>query len=203
MAAKEFTPQASRIKEFVDKMKITPTEFGRECGFKSPRTMQAICTDGNAPTTKALTKIVERFPHLNYDWVLLGIGEMINRGYSKNSTPASIELSTAASFKQINKKLVVNDLAVNELGLDIAQVIKTSETNMLVYTQSMAVLTNKIEGMSNTINTTVDKLTGAQKTLEKYVTRELEGVRNEAKRVEIDNRALIAVSYTHLRAHET
>jgi hypothetical protein len=145
MADKKFTAQATRIKAFVEEMKITPTEFGRECGFKSPRTMQAICSDGNAPTTKALTKIVERFPHLNYDWVLLGIGEMINVGFEKNSSAASINKSTGSGFSQINKKLAVNDLAVNELGVDIARVIKTSETNMLVYTQSMANLTNKIE----------------------------------------------------------
>lgn len=145
MADKKFTAQATRIKAFVEEMKITPTEFGRECGFKSPRTMQAICSDGNAPTTKALTKIVERFPHLNYDWVLLGIGEMINVGFEKNSSAAAINKSTSSGFTQINKKLAVNDLAVNELGVDIARVIKTSETNMLVYTQSMANLTNKIE----------------------------------------------------------
>lgn len=145
MADKKFTAQATRIKAFVEEMKITPTEFGRECGFKSPRTMQAICSDGNAPTTKALTKIVERFPHLNYDWVLLGIGEMINVGFEKNSSAASINKSTSSGFTQINKKLAVNDLALNELGVDIARVIKTSETNMLVYTQSMANLTNKIE----------------------------------------------------------
>jgi len=191
MEAKEFTPQATRIKEFVDKMKITPTEFGRECGFKSPRTMQAICTDGNAPTTKALTKIVERFPLLNYDWVLLGVGEMVNVGFEKNNTPASINKSTNSSFTQINKKLAVNDLAVNELGVDIARVIKTSETNMLVYTQSMAVLTNKIEGMSNTINDTVSKLLEAQKIEQKFVIKELGGIRKNAEELEIDNRALI------------
>ena len=145
MADKKFTAQATRIKAFVEEMKITPTEFGRECGFKSPRTMQAICSDGHAPTTKALTKIVERFPHLNYDWVLLGIGEMINVGFKKNSSAASINKSTGSGFTQINKKLATNDLALNELGVDIARVIKTSETNMLVYTQSMANLTNKIE----------------------------------------------------------
>lgn len=145
MADKKFTAQATRIKAFVEEMKITPTEFGRECGFKSPRTMQAICSDGHAPTTKALTKIVERFPHLNYDWVLLGIGEMINVGFKKNSSAASINKSTGSGFNQINKKLATNDLALNELGVDIARVIKTSETNMLVYTQSMANLTNKIE----------------------------------------------------------
>ena len=148
MNAKDFSPQALRIKEFLKLTGLTHTEFGRQCGFKSARTMQAICTNGHVPTEKALTKIVERFPQLNYDWVLMGIGNMVNRSFAKGPTPDSLQKSTGSSFTQINKKLAANDLAVNELGVDIAAIIKNTEHNLLIYTQTMAMLTNKVEQMA-------------------------------------------------------
>ena len=148
MNAKDFSPQALRIKEFLKLTGLTHTEFGRQCGFKSARTMQAICTNGHVPTEKALTKIVERFPQLNYDWVLMGIGNMVNRSFAKGPTPDSLQKSTGSSFTQINKKLAANDLAVNELGVDIAAIIKNTEHNLLIYTQTMAMLTNKVELMA-------------------------------------------------------
>ena len=151
MNAKDFSPQALRIKEFLKLTGLTHTEFGRQCGFKSARTMQAICTNGHVPTEKALTKIVERFPQLNYDWVLMGIGNMVNRSFAKGPTPDSLQKSTGSSFTQINKKLAANDLAVNELGIDVAAIIKNTEHNLLIYTQTMAMLTNKVEQMAITI----------------------------------------------------
>ena len=151
MNAKDFSPQALRIKEFLKLTGLTHTEFGRQCGFKSARTMQAICTNGHVPTEKALTKIVMRFPQLNYDWVLMGIGNMVNKSFVKGPTPDSLQKSTGSSFTQINKKLAANDLAVNELGVDIAAIIKNTEHNLLIYTQTMAMLTNKVEQMAITI----------------------------------------------------
>ena len=151
MNTKDFSPQALRIMEFLELTGLTKTEFGRQCGFKSARTMLAICSDGHSPTEKALTKIVERFPQLNYDWVLMGIGTMINKSFAKGPTPDSLQKSTGSSFTQINKKLAANDLAVNELGIDVAAIIKNTEHNLLIYTQTMAMLTNKVEQMAITI----------------------------------------------------
>ena len=59
------TPQAQRIIEFVELTGLTQTQFSIQCGFKSPSTMQMICTEGQSPTTKTLSKIVHRVPQLN------------------------------------------------------------------------------------------------------------------------------------------
>ena len=148
MDKKEHSPQAIRLRKFVDKTGLTHTEFGRQCGFKSPRSMQSIYTDGHIPTEKALNKIIARFPQLNYDWVLMGYGEMITKPFVTQPSTDSITKSTGASFNQISKKLSQNDLAVNELGIDVTAIIKNTEHNLLIYTQTMAMLTNKIEQMS-------------------------------------------------------
>ena len=151
MEKKEHSPQAIRLKQFIDKTGLTHTEFGRQCGFSSPRAMQAIYTDGNIPTAKSLNKIIARFPQLNYDWVLMGYGEMITKPFVNQPSTDSSNKSTTSSFNQINKKLAANDLAVNELGVDVAAIIKNTEHNLLIYTQTMAMLTNKVEQMAITI----------------------------------------------------
>tara|TARA_B110000285_G_scaffold5042_1_gene5391 strand:- start:32 stop:817 length:786 start_codon:yes stop_codon:yes gene_type:complete len=148
MEKKEHSPQAIRLKQFIDKTGLTHTEFGRQCGFTSPRAMQAIYTDGNIPTAKSLNKIIARFPQLNYDWVLMGYGEMITKPFVNQPSTDSNNKSTTSSFNQINKKLAANDLAVNELGVDVAAIIKNTEHNLLIYTQTMAMLTNKVELMA-------------------------------------------------------
>ena len=148
MEKKEHSPQAIRLKQFIDKTGLTHTEFGRQCGFSSPRAMQAIYTDGHIPTAKSLTKIIDRFPQLNYDWVLMGYGEMITKPFVNLPSTDSSNKSTTSSFNQINKKLAANDLAVNELGVDVAAIIKNTEHNLLIYTQTMAMLTNKVELMA-------------------------------------------------------
>ncbi len=148
MEKKEHTPQAIRLRTFVDKTGLTHTEFGRQCGFKSPRSMQAIYSDGHIPTEKALNKIIARFPQLNYDWVLMGYGEMITKPFESQPSTDSITKSAGSSFNQINKKLSQNDLAINELRLDALSIIKNTEQNLLIYSQSMAILTNKVEQMS-------------------------------------------------------
>ena len=103
------TPQAQRIIEFVKLTGLTQTQFSVQCGFKSPSTMQMICTEGQSPTTKTLSKIVHRFPQLNYDWVLMGIGEMINRSFAKAPSSKSQQRSTRATFDQISKNQSVSD----------------------------------------------------------------------------------------------
>ena len=163
MDKKEHTPQAIRLKTFVDKTGLTHTEFGRQCGFKSPRSMQAIYTDGTIPTEKALNKIIARFPQLNYDWVLMGYGEMITKPFVTDPSTASITKSTGSSYNLINKKLSQNDLAVNELGIDVSAIIKNTEHNLLIYTQTMAMLNNKIELMSNALKDSQQQIVENQK----------------------------------------
>lgn len=145
----EHTPQALRLKEFIHLTGMSLNEFSRQCQFKSPRTITNIYTNGASPSDKALSKVVDRFPQLNYDWVLMGVGEMINKGFEKNQSTASADKSRKSGFQQIQKKLTSHDLNLNELSIDLEKMIKTSETNMLVYTQTNAMLMNKIEELSN------------------------------------------------------
>lgn len=147
----KFTPQSLRIIEFVELTGLTQTQFSIQCGFKSPSTMQTICTDGQSPTTKTLSKIVHRFPQLNYDWVLMGIGEMINKAFAKAPSSKSQQRSTRATFDQIQKNQSVNDLKTNELKSDVADLMKLMKDTMILTAQQNGMLTIKIEEMSTAI----------------------------------------------------
>ena len=144
----KFTPQAQRIIDFVELTGLTQTQFSIQCGFKSPSTMQTICTDGQSPTTKTLSKIVHRFPQLNYDWVLMGIGEMINKAFAKAPSSTSSQRSTRATFDQIQKNQLVNDLKTNELKSDVADLMKLMKDTMILTAQQNGMLTIKIQEMS-------------------------------------------------------
>ena len=150
------TPQAQRIIEFVELTGLTQTQFSVQCGFKSPSTMQMICTEGQSPTTKTLSKIVHRFPQLNYDWVLMGIGEMINRSFAKAPSSKSQQRSTRATFDQISKNQSVSDLKTNELKSDVSDLMKLMKDTMILTAQQNGMLTIKIEELQQTIKNGMD-----------------------------------------------
>ena len=150
------TPQAQRIIEFVELTGLTQTQFSVQCGFKSPSTMQMICTEGQSPTTKTLSKIVHRFPQLNYDWVLMGIGEMINRSFAKAPSSKSQQRSTRATFDQISKNQSVSDLKTNELKSDVSDLMKLMKDTLILTAQQNGMLTIKIEELQQTIKSGMD-----------------------------------------------
>lgn len=150
------TPQAQRIIEFVELTGLTQTQFSIQCGFKSPSTMQMICTEGQSPTTKTLSKIVHRFPQLNYDWVLMGIGEMINRSFAKAPSSKSQQRSTRATFDQISKNQSVSDLKTNELKSDVSDLMKLMKDTLILTAQQNGMLTIKIEELQQTIKNGMD-----------------------------------------------
>ena len=73
MSKKQMSQQSERLALFLAKTGYTISEFSRQCNIASPRTMTKIVTDGIAPTSKVLDKIITRFPALNHDWVILGM----------------------------------------------------------------------------------------------------------------------------------
>jgi hypothetical protein len=77
MAKKELTPQAKRLKDFIDKTGYSANSFAKECNIPSTRSVTKITTDGCVPTTKFLNRVKERFPMLNTDYIVLGVGNMM------------------------------------------------------------------------------------------------------------------------------
>jgi DNA repair exonuclease SbcCD ATPase subunit len=93
------------------------SEFSRQCSLKHPKNILAVCRQGQQPTGKLMDKIIKRFPQLNYDWVMLGYGEMIVQGMKKQPANAiSVTKSRDASYENIQQFLENHDYSLNELA---------------------------------------------------------------------------------------
>ena len=127
MEEKNISSQSKRLKRFINETGFSYSEFARQCNIPQTRSITAICSDGKVPTAKLLEKIIKRFPQLNYDWVLLGYGEMIVQGMQMQPANAnSLKKSRDASYENIQEYLQNHDYALNSLANKIEKALLSS-----------------------------------------------------------------------------
>ena len=118
---------AKRLDDFITSTSMNYSEFSRQCGLKHPKNILAVCRQGQQPTGKLMDKIIFRFPQLNYDWVMLGYGEMIVPGMQNQPTNAnSLKKSMNASYENIKEYLENHDYAINYLANKIEKALLSS-----------------------------------------------------------------------------
>jgi len=127
MEDKNMSPQSIRLNKFIMETGFSYSEFARQCKIPQTRSITAICSDGKIPTGKLLDKIIKRFPQLNYDWVLLGYGEMIVQGMQVQPANAnSLKKSRDASYENIQEFLENHDYTLNSLANKIEKALLSS-----------------------------------------------------------------------------
>ena len=119
----EISPQSKRLKEFINTTGMSITEFGKQCQIPSSSSLHNVIALGKPPSTKLLDKIILRFPQLNYDWVLLGYGEMIVKGLQNQPSVDSVQKSRDASYDNIQEYLQNHDYALNYLANKIEKAL--------------------------------------------------------------------------------
>ena len=125
----EISAQSARLKDFIEHTGMTVSQFGKQCGFASASTLHNVIAGGKTPSQKVLEKIISRFPQLNYDWIVLGYGEMIVKGFQNREVSAdSLHKSTQASFGSIQDSLVNHDFSLNELAKRVEQALVKVDT---------------------------------------------------------------------------
>lgn len=125
----EFSAQSNRLKKFIKHTGMSVSQFGKQCGFASASTLHNVIAGGKTPSQKVLDKIINRFPQLNYDWVVLGYGEMIVKGFqNREVTAESLKRSTQASFGNIQESLANHDYSLNELAKRVDKAITRVDT---------------------------------------------------------------------------
>lgn len=183
------SPQSKRLKEFVDLTGYSLNEFAKQCEIASVRTIAKIITEGATPTSKVLDKIITRFPQLNHDWVVLGYGEMIVKGLQTQETSTdSLKKSSESSYQYIIQALRDHDFALNELSKAVEKandkvdltaelVVKTTEQYRKEQQERAAAFFEKVDNYIKT---------GSQ-----FVAAQIQEIRNNAEKIDIENRALI------------
>ena len=128
MEKEEKSPQSQRLDKFRVSTGYSITEFGNQCEIKSPSTLHKIISEGLAPSSKVLDKVIKRFPMLNHDWVVLGYGEMIVKGLQTQETSAnSLNKSNDSAYQYIIEALRDHDFALNTLSKNVEKAIAKSE----------------------------------------------------------------------------
>jgi len=121
------SPQSLRLKKFIAETGYSVFEFGKQCGIPSSKTMSDIIVKGKVPSPKVLDKIINRFPQLNHDWVVLGYGEMIVQGMQKQAASSnSLKKSRDASYENIQEYLENHDYALNYLANKVEKALLSS-----------------------------------------------------------------------------
>jgi transcriptional regulator with XRE-family HTH domain len=65
----------NRIKQIIDKEKLSPTQFASEIGVQRSA-LSHVLSGRNNPSLDFMMKIKTRYPEINLDWLLLGKGKM-------------------------------------------------------------------------------------------------------------------------------
>lgn len=173
MEDKIISPQSKRLKLFINKTGFSYSEFARQCKIPQPRSITSICSNGKVPTAKILEKIIKRFPQLNYDWVVLGYGEMIVKGIQNQATDAhSLQKSQTATYENIQQYLHNHDFAINEL----ANMIKKA---MIANTDTLNTFHNKIANYEESMSRVSVQIKGALDAQDSKLLSIKEGVKKD------------------------
>ena len=89
-----------RILKIIRHYNLSITEFSREIGLNSAATIQKIITYKRKASPKTTGKILNRFPDIEYDWLITGQGDMI-KGKINNSTTNQNQDDLTVTTKQV------------------------------------------------------------------------------------------------------
>ncbi|KOY86734.1 hypothetical protein AD998_11780 [bacterium 336/3] len=101
---------SERIKIIIDLKELQPSKFADEIGVQRPN-MSHIIAGRNKPGLDFLHKIVIRYPEVNINWLLSGLGEpLLNWNNSKSEQEIEEDSENSTTFDKENKKNVKKDI---------------------------------------------------------------------------------------------
>lgn len=118
----------SRLKKFIDYLKVSNNEFGRSIGCSSAQTTQMLTHKKNFGIDKLLN-IVSAYPRLNPNWLLTGEGpmlkdEQVQEEVSTNTVDTSYIYDMYKDYKNMQDSL---NIQIKELH---AKIEKQNDTIM-------------------------------------------------------------------------
>ena len=93
-----------RILKIIRHYNLSVTEFSREIGLNSAATIQKIITYKRKASPKTTGKILNRFPDIEYDWLITGQGDMIKRKETSSNNVIEQDEMTVTAL-QVTKYL--------------------------------------------------------------------------------------------------
>ena len=108
-----------RLKQFIEYKGFSVRAFEKECGVNNSTIKSAIRNNGALGSDK-LIKIVEKFPELDANWLLLGKGSMIRGEYLTNTEPSPKAQKNTKSDENSNILILELTRQIKELTAENA-----------------------------------------------------------------------------------
>jgi len=70
---------AKRLVDLINELNLNTRSFAITCGFSQPTTIYSVIKNNSKLTKNTIDKICNRFPQVNKDWLLTGLGTMFNK----------------------------------------------------------------------------------------------------------------------------
>ena len=83
----------NRLQQFLDKKKLSPAKFAKIVGVDRSA-VSHILSGRNNPRLDYIQKILQNFPDLNSDWLILGTGDMFKTETVKKANPTENKQET-------------------------------------------------------------------------------------------------------------
>lgn len=87
---------SSKIKQILEYLGMSSTEFARELGMVNNTTIRLILNENRKPSNKTIQKIVSTYPEFNPNWILYDQGSMILENVVPDSRVATDDLTTTS-----------------------------------------------------------------------------------------------------------
>jgi len=98
---------SERIQIIIDLKGIQPSKFADEIGVQRS-SMSHIIAGRNKPSLDFLQKVVQRYPEININWLLSGIGEPFLKEKNEKSENISTDIEVSTEFEKKKTKEIPN-----------------------------------------------------------------------------------------------
>ena len=98
---------SERIQIIIDLKEIQPSKFADEIGVQRS-SMSHIIAGRNKPSLDFLQKVVQRYPEININWLLSGIGEPFLKEKNEKSENISTDIEVSTEFEKKKTKEIPN-----------------------------------------------------------------------------------------------
>lgn len=101
-----------RIKRFIDLQNLTSSSFANEIGVQRS-SVSHVLSGRNKPSLDFVTKIKDRFPEVNLEWLISGKGSMISVQQEKEKNKVEINPDEQQSFKFEKSSVLTENIKDN------------------------------------------------------------------------------------------
>ncbi len=123
--------------------------FSKACKLKSSSSINNIIKKGVTPSEQLISSIVNRFPQLNFDWILTGTGTMLTISSEGNSSDHSQRETLGATYKKIISKIEAHEMALESVFKKADTMTEKMNNLMLIVSENQAMISLKIDKIAD------------------------------------------------------